>query len=167
MSAEDPGVLRTAALKVFRRLPAAPSQAIVRFVSPQYVVGAVVLIEHNGALLTLRQTHRRGLSLPGGLVEAGELPAEAVRREVREETGMAVDPGDAVATVFDPEVRHCDVIFRVVCDHRPQVQVASEATSYAWIDPQHWPDEQDDSTQRIMRAVQAAVAQPRVGRLLD
>jgi mutator protein MutT len=35
-------------------------------------------------------------SLPGGKVERGETLAEAVRREVAEETGLRVDPGERV-----------------------------------------------------------------------
>ena len=36
---------------------------------------------------------------PGGKVEEGETPAEACRREVREETGMEVEPQACIATI--------------------------------------------------------------------
>jgi len=39
-------------------------------------------------------------SLPGGAVEPGEKLAAAVRREVREETGLRVEPGP-IAAVFE------------------------------------------------------------------
>jgi ADP-ribose pyrophosphatase YjhB (NUDIX family) len=67
-------------------------------------VGAVV---HDGAgrLLLIRRGHEpgRGLwSLPGGRVEGSESAAEAVEREVREETGLDVRAGAPVGTVRIP-----------------------------------------------------------------
>jgi len=67
-------------------------------------VGAVVH-DAAGRLLLIRRAHEpgRGLwSLPGGRVEAGESAAEAVQREVREETGLDVRAGAPVGTVHLP-----------------------------------------------------------------
>jgi ADP-ribose pyrophosphatase YjhB (NUDIX family) len=67
-------------------------------------VGAVVH-DAAGRLLLIRRAHDpgRGLwSLPGGRVEAGESVAEAVEREVREETGLDVRAGTAVGSVHLP-----------------------------------------------------------------
>jgi 8-oxo-dGTP diphosphatase len=67
-------------------------------------VGAVVH-DAAGRLLMIRRGHEpsRGLwSLPGGRVEPGETPAEAVVREVREETGLAVVAGEPVGRVLIP-----------------------------------------------------------------
>lgn len=166
MSADHPGALRRTALRVFKRLPAGPSQQIVRFVSPTWTIGAIALIEYDERILALRQTHRKGLSLPGGLLDHGEIPADAVAREVQEETGLRIDPGDVSATVFDARMKHCDVIFRVRCDHEPQVRVASEATSYSWVRLADWPTERDTPTERILDAVRASREPSRLGTLL-
>ena len=49
----------------------------------------------------------RGLwSLPGGRVEAGEFLAQAVEREVREETGIAVEVGELVGILEVPGDPH-------------------------------------------------------------
>jgi mutator protein MutT len=54
---------------------------------------AVVLIEHEGRYLFIRQSKTDGaypgtLHIPGGGIEDGENPEEAARREVREEVGL-------------------------------------------------------------------------------
>jgi mutator protein MutT len=64
---------------------------------PQLGVGAIVV--HDGELLMVRRAHdpAKGLwSLPGGRVESGEYIADAIKREVKEETGLDVDVHDLV-----------------------------------------------------------------------
>jgi len=64
-------------------------------------VGAVVH-DAAGRLLLVRRghdPHRGRWSLPGGRVEEGESPEEAVEREVREETGLVVRAGAPVGRV--------------------------------------------------------------------
>ncbi|AKU15330.1 NUDIX hydrolase [Luteipulveratus mongoliensis] len=165
MSASNPGLLRRAGLRVFRWLPARPSYAIIRIAAPTFSMGAVALIEYDGRILALRQTHRRGWSLPGGLVDRGELPAQTVVREVAEETGLQVTSGDIFASVVDPEVRHVDIIYRVQCDTEPAVHVASEARAAAWFAVDELP-EPDMPTRRILAAIRAAHVVPEPGRVL-
>jgi ADP-ribose pyrophosphatase YjhB (NUDIX family) len=60
---------------------------------PYLAVSAAIL--HEGRVLLVRRARNpaQGLfSLPGGVVEAGETLSEAVMREVREETGLVVEP---------------------------------------------------------------------------
>lgn len=67
-------------------------------------VGAVVL-DTDGRLLLIRRGHApsAGLwSVPGGRVEPGETLADAVVREVREETGLAVRPEAVVGRLSIP-----------------------------------------------------------------
>lgn len=166
MSARKPRKVRRAGLRVFKALPPGLSHRLVRAAKPTYALGAIALIEWDGKVLALRQSHRRGHSLPGGLVDRGEQPADAVRREVLEETGLVIDPGDIVTVVFDPRIRHADVIFRVICDDEPQVRPAGEAFAHHWLDLSGWTDG-DRATARILRALRAAHATPRPGRLLS
>ncbi len=58
------------------------------------LVGAGGLIHKDGAILLIKrkfEPNKGRWSLPGGLVEVGEDPAEAARREVREELGVEVE----------------------------------------------------------------------------
>lgn len=64
-------------------------------------VGAIVR-DPQGRLLMVQRGHEPAAgtwSVPGGRVEAGESDAEAVAREVLEETGLVVSPGELVGTV--------------------------------------------------------------------
>ncbi|MCL4454667.1 MAG: NUDIX hydrolase, partial [Deinococcus sp.] len=60
----------------------------------EHLVAAAVLLDKQGrVLLVANDWSRRGnvrYTLPGGTVEAGETILDAVKREVREETGLKV-----------------------------------------------------------------------------
>ncbi len=50
----------------------------------------VLLRDARGAILLVKPAYRPEWMIPGGVVEAGETPAQAAIREVREETGLDV-----------------------------------------------------------------------------
>src|SRR5579864_6272501 len=63
-------------------------------------VGGVV-IHRNRVLLVQRgkEPSRGEWSIPGGMLELGEALTEGVRREIREETGLDVEPIEHIATL--------------------------------------------------------------------
>ncbi len=70
---------------------------------PTIHVAAAVLIEGGRVLLTQRKagTHLEGAwELPGGKVEDGEDPREALRRELREELGIDATAGEILDVTF-------------------------------------------------------------------
>jgi len=68
-------------------------------------VAAIVLDDDRVLLVRRGREPAKGRwSLPGGVIELGERSAEAVVREVREETGVEVEPIRVVA-IYDPIVR--------------------------------------------------------------
>ena len=78
---------------------------------PVVGVGGVVILE--GRALLIRRGHepRKGAwSIPGGKLELGETIVEAVRRELREETGLDVEVGELIEAL---ERIECDADGRV------------------------------------------------------
>ena len=76
---------------------------VMRTTVPTVIVAAAVLIESGRVLLTQRKagTHLAGAwEFPGGKVEPGEDPRDALRRELREETGIDATVGDVVEVTF-------------------------------------------------------------------
>lgn len=156
----------TAALLAFRRSPAPLRRAMVRAATPGFTVGAVVAIQHGDRVLFLRQPHREGWSLPGGLLDRGESAAHAVAREVREETGLQIEVGLPLTCQVNSPLRRVDVIYRLEVDHEPPVRVGGEAKAHAWYRLDEIPAA-DGPTREIV-ALLAAVRAPRstAGRLL-
>jgi 8-oxo-dGTP diphosphatase len=67
-------------------------------------VGAIVT-DGAGRLLLIKRGHEPGLglwSLPGGRIEPGETDAQALAREMLEETGLVIAPGPLVGRVQRP-----------------------------------------------------------------
>ncbi len=67
------------------------------------ILGVGAIIEEHGRVLLIErgQEPLKGIwSLPGGAVESGEYLKDAVRREVREETGLEVEPV-SVGEIFE------------------------------------------------------------------
>ncbi|WP_162802962.1 NUDIX hydrolase [Ornithinimicrobium avium] len=157
----------TAALVSFRLLPGPLKRAAVRIGAPTYTAGAVCVLEHDGEVLVLWQPHRLGWSLPGGLLGRGEAPAEAVRREVAEEIGIDIDPGDPVVVRVDHVEQGIDVVFHVRLDARPQLSLATEARKARWFAPGELTEHQADrDTRGILETLRTARDAPRPGRLI-
>ena len=102
--------------------------------SPQIAVGAIAI--HNDQLLMVRrrQDPAKGLwSLPGGRVEHGEYLADALRRELKEETGLDVTVGDLVGifeVVGDPHY--------VILDFFAKVEPPTEPSPAGDVDEARW-----------------------------
>jgi NAD+ diphosphatase len=63
------------------------------------------LVERDGRLLLARRAidPGRGMwDIPGGILDEGEHPEDGLRRELREETGLDVEPGAFLGAWLDP-----------------------------------------------------------------
>ncbi|HEX6256710.1 MAG TPA: NUDIX domain-containing protein [Euzebyales bacterium] len=102
---------------------------------PEVAVGAVCV--RDGRLLVVRRGRgvATGLwSLPGGRVEAGETLTDAVRRELREETGLTV----AVGALCGIAERISEQTHYVIVDFWATAEGAAvagdDAADVAWVD---------------------------------
>ncbi|HSK90265.1 MAG TPA: NUDIX domain-containing protein [Euzebyales bacterium] len=102
---------------------------------PEVAVGAVVV--RDGRLLLVRRGRGVGVglwSLPGGRVEPSETLADAVRRELREETGLQVRVGPlcGVAERITDEAHY--VILDFWADADGAAVAGDDAEGVVWAD---------------------------------
>ena len=109
---------------------------------PQVGVGGVVVAAGRVLLIRRGKAPLRGRwSIPGGTVERGETLEEALVREMREETGLEVEPLE-VLTVFDRIERTGDLVsvHYVIVDYRcrlvsGEARAGSDALDVLWARP--------------------------------
>lgn len=85
-------------------------------------------------------------SIPGGVLEVGELVREAAIREAREETGLIVEPGELLG-VFDRILRDSEkrvqyhyVLIDFLCKRvSGDLLAASDAAEVRWFTPDELP----------------------------
>jgi ADP-ribose pyrophosphatase YjhB (NUDIX family) len=128
---------------------------------PLVGVGGVV-IHRNRALLIRRGSEplKGEWSIPGGLLELGEELEAGVRRELREETGLDVEPLDCIL-VFDrimregQRVKYHYVIVDYLCRRkRGRLRPASDVVDACWVRREDLPQYHltDMATALILRA---------------
>ena len=106
------------------------------------IVGVGGVVVDADKVLIVKRAHepRKGeWSLPGGTVELGETLVEAVRRELKEETGLDVEVGEVVEVFdrvhrLDGRIQYHFVIVDYLC--RPiggTLAAADDAEDVAWV----------------------------------
>ena len=108
-------MLKSVLARVWRGSPVFVRRAGVWLTQPRFTVTAgAVILDEGGRVLLLRHVLRRGSGwgIPGGFLNAGEQPEEAVRRELREETGLELEGVELAFVRTLPHVRQVEVIFR-------------------------------------------------------
>ena len=105
-----------------------------------------MVVEQGRVLLVQRGTEpaKGQWSIPGGLIDVGESLREAVAREVREETGLLVEPLELIE-LLDRIHRHGDRVryHYVIADYLCRVVggtllAASDADAVRWVERAEW-----------------------------
>jgi 8-oxo-dGTP diphosphatase len=78
------------------------------------VTAAAIVVNAEGRVLLLKHRFRPGAGwgIPGGFIEAGEQPDEAVRRELLEEVGLELTNTKVVTTRAFKKPRQIEIVFR-------------------------------------------------------
>jgi len=113
--------------------------------TPLVGVGAVV-VQDSRVLLVRRGTEplKGHWTLPGGLLEVGEPLTAGVIREVREETGLDVEPVELVELLDrihreDGRVRYHFVIADYLCRVTGgELRAATDAAAVRWVERSEW-----------------------------
>ena len=140
---------------------------------PLVGVGGVVI--YRGRVLLIRRGSeplKGEWSIPGGLLELGEELAAGVQRELKEETGLEVEPLESIL-VFDrimrkgQRVKYHYVIVDYLCRRkRGRLRPASDVVDARWVRREDLPQYQltDMATALILRAFELMGCRNRGGK---
>ena len=141
---------------IWRRAPRSMRRWTVRLSHPRFAVTAgVVITDARGRVLLLKHRFRPGTGwgMPGGFMEAGEQPEQALRRELREEVGLEVEELKLFTTRAFQSPRQVEIVFTACAIGDPD-QLSFEIQKAAWFLPDELPEElPKDQAQLIRRAL--------------
>jgi len=127
--------------KIWRGLPQPVRRMLIRGTQKKFTVSvAAVVLNDEGKILLLDHVLRpnSGWGIPGGFIDYGEQPEEAIRRELREETNLELDGLEMVwmRTIGS----HIEILFRARSRGELKTESA-EIHSAAWFFPAEMPAE--------------------------
>lgn len=113
--------------------------------------GAAVVDEH-GRVLLLKHVFRdgSGWGMPGGFIERGEQPEEALRRELREETGLELEKVEIVLARTVPRAKQIELIYRCRAKGRAVDARSYEVNRAGWFRLDALPPDLTKSQRRLI-----------------
>lgn len=123
-------------------------------------VAKAVIIDKDNRYLMLRRSDHPAFpndpDLPGGTLEEGELPRQAMLREVVEEVGIALLP-EQLQQVYagDEYAAHHTIYYLFIAkvDARPKVTISWEHSAYEWLEADEFMQQADGAIDTYMHMV--------------
>jgi 8-oxo-dGTP diphosphatase len=133
-------------------LPPWVRSKIVRATQHKFTVSAAaIVIDEDGKVLLLNHVLRpsSGWGLPGGFIEKGEQPEDAIRREVCEETGIELD--DLKMFRVRTLGPHVEMLFIARGRGEASVKSPGEIYELGWFEVEAMPDKMNSPQKRLIR----------------
>ena len=126
---------------------------IIRATQQKFTVSAAaIILNERREVLLLNHVLRpfSGWGLPGGFLTGGEQPEEAIRREIREETGIEL--GDLRMFRIRTLERHVEMLFTATAVGEPVVR-SREILELGYFDVDSMPENMSGAQKRLIEKV--------------
>ena len=102
---------------------------------PTHKVSVAAMVHNGKGKILLVNSPWRGWEYPGGLIEPGETFEEALRREIREESGVEVEIERFVGICknLEKDIVNIDFVCRYVSG---ELTTSDESTEVVWVTPE-------------------------------
>jgi 8-oxo-dGTP diphosphatase len=139
--------------KIWKILPSRWRLKIIRVTQKKFTASVGVIITNSDEKILLLEHFLRpgsGWGIPGGFIEHGEQPEQAVRRELREETGIELENIRMlrVRTLS----RHIEFLFRAESNDKAEVK-SREISSLDWFEVDKMPAEMSPIQKSVVEKV--------------
>ncbi|HET6893038.1 MAG TPA: NUDIX hydrolase [Pyrinomonadaceae bacterium] len=139
---------------IWRSAPKAVRRLTTRYTQTRFTVTAAgIIVDEHSRVLLLKHRFRSGggWGIPGGFIESGEQPEEALRRELREEVGLEVEDVQLFSTRTFITVKQLEILFRGRAKGGALPQ-SIEISKAGWFSLEELPVELPQGQQHLIRA---------------
>ena len=147
------GVLASLLGSIFRHLPGPVRRRVVRLGQKRFTVTAGAFVfDDRGRILLLEHEFRADSrwGIPGGFVDEGEQPHEALRRELHEEVSLEVSDVELYFARALKRPRQVELYFACTAIDQPTPS-SFEIRKAQWFDINEVPDELSNDQRKIIK----------------